>query len=37
MAPLQEKLLRGSPNSSAAKMNRLQTRKERARYGPRKI
>ena len=31
IAPLQEKLLRGAPNSSAAKKNSLQTRKERER------
>jgi len=34
MAPLQERLLRGAPNSSAAKKNSLQTREERERYGP---
>ncbi len=31
IAPLQEKLLRGAPNSSAAKKNSLQMRKERER------
>jgi len=32
IAPLQQKLLRGSPNSSAGKKNSLQARKERERY-----
>jgi len=36
IAPLQERLLRGAPNFSAAKKKSLQTREEREREGPRK-